>query len=264
MTIDGKKIAEDALGTLLLERPVLGNLKLGVLMGARSAVTDSYVAIKARVGERLGVELVRIELGPTSDTQEAVYAVEELVKNTNGVVVQLPFPAAIDLEAVLSAIPESHDVDAVNPNAPPRLVRPPVAEAISEIFMRTGVVALGKKTVVVGAGRLVGEPAAQLLRTLGAEVEVVTKNDGNLLSLKNADIVVLGAGDPYFCTPEMLKEGVVLIDAGTSESSGKVVGDATPECAKVASVFTPVPGGVGPIAIAMLYKNLFVLAKAQK
>jgi methylenetetrahydrofolate dehydrogenase (NADP+) / methenyltetrahydrofolate cyclohydrolase len=108
---------------------------------------------------------------------------------------------------------------------------------------------------------LVGVPVAQLLKDLGAEVSVVTRNRGSLTDLKEADLVVLGAGDPGFVKPDMLKEGVVLIDAGTSEASGRVVGDADPNCASVASVFTPVPGGIGPIAVAMIFKNLFALAK---
>lgn len=118
----------------------------------------------------------------------------------------------------------------------------------------------GKKATVVGSGRLVGAPAARLLRELGAEVQVLEKGD-SLDVLKDADIIVLGAGEPGLVKPEHLKEGVVLIDAGTSESNGKVAGDADPACAEKAALFTPVPGGVGPIAVAMIFKNLFALAK---
>lgn len=146
----------------------------------------------------------------------------------------------------------------------PHLLHAPVAEALREVLLRAGVEPRGKRAVVVGAGRLVGGPAAELLRELGADVSVVTEHDGSLHDLKNADIAVLGAGNPGMVTPEMLKEGVVLIDAGTSEQGGKVQGDASPECEQRASVFTPVPGGVGPIAVAMIFKNLFQLARLQK
>jgi methylenetetrahydrofolate dehydrogenase (NADP+)/methenyltetrahydrofolate cyclohydrolase len=139
-----------------------------------------------------------------------------------------------------------------------------VAEAISEILVRVNFSAAGKKAVVVGAGRLVGAPAIELLKDIGAHVSVITHTEGSLDELKDADIVVLGAGEPGLVKPEMLKEGVVLIDAGTSESAGKLAGDASPECAEVASVFTPVPGGIGPIAVAMIFKNLFTLAKLPK
>jgi len=259
--VDGKKMAGDVVETLLHERASLGALTLGVVMTAGDAATDSFVKIKSRVAARLNIDIAKIELAADADTQEAVYATQELVKNTNGVIIQLPLPVGVDVDAVLAALPQSHDVDALGGG---RLVRPPVAEAASEILMRSGVAAGGKVAIVVGAGRLVGAPCAELLRDLGAQVEVVTRNEGTLMDLKQADIVVLGAGEPGLVKPEMLKEGVVLIDAGTSEAAGKLMGDATPECAEVASVFTPVPGGVGPIAVAMIFKNLLVLARAYK
>ncbi len=128
--------------------------------------------------------------------------------------------------------------------------------------MQTHTDIAGKKAVIVGAGKLVGKPSAELLTTLGANITFVTEHAGSLEELKDADIAVLGAGNPGFIKPEMLKPGIVLIDAGTSEAAGgKLMGDADPACANMASVFTPVPGGIGPIAIAMIFKNLFELAK---
>jgi methylenetetrahydrofolate dehydrogenase (NADP+)/methenyltetrahydrofolate cyclohydrolase len=171
----------------------------------------------------------------------------------------MPLPLQVDLDAILENLPPEKDVDAVSPHE--RIVRAPVAEAVSEVLVRAGVAAQNKKAVVVGAGRLVGKPCAELLEYLGADVSIITQDKGSLEQLKDADIVVLGAGEPGLVKPDMLKEGVVLIDAGTSESAGKLKGDADPECAKVASVFTPVPGGIGPIAVAMIFKNLFALAK---
>ncbi len=230
-------------------------------MTAGDTATVSFVKIKARAAQRLNIDISRIKLGPDADTAEAIYAVQELVKHTQGIIVQLPLPQGVKITRVLTSLPESHDVDALNSN---RLVRPPVAEAIAEIFARTNVSAAGKEAVVVGAGRLVGAPAADLLRDLGAHVEVVTRTEGSLETLVDADIVVLGAGKPGLVQPQMLKEGVVLIDAGTSEAGGRLAGDALPQCAEVASIFTPVPGGVGPLAVAMIFKNLLVLARAAK
>lgn len=261
MIVDGKKMAEEVLGALAREREGFGAVVLGVVMTAGDVATDSFVKIKSRAAARLGVDISRIELGADADTKEAVYAVQELAKNTAGIIVQLPLPAGVELGEVLAVLPESHDVDALNPN---RLVRPPVAEAVAEIFARTGVAAAGKEAVVLGAGRLVGAPAAELLRDLGAHVKVVTQTQGSLEDLQEADIVVCGMGAPGIVQPQMLKKGAVLVDAGTSEAGGKLRGDASPECAEVVSVFTPVPGGVGPLAVAMIFKNLFVLARAAK
>ncbi|MEK7612538.1 MAG: bifunctional 5,10-methylenetetrahydrofolate dehydrogenase/5,10-methenyltetrahydrofolate cyclohydrolase [Patescibacteria group bacterium] len=272
MQVDGKQIANDILETFLAERKNLPPvLRLGVLMGAQDAASASFVKIKERVADKLRVVVVREELPNDATTPHALRVLERLAKNCAGVIVQLPLPQSVDTEVLLGALPAEKDVDGVSPKP---LVRAPVAEAISEILARNGVAAANKTAAVVGAGRLVGIPAAALLKELGAEVTVITRNEGNLMSLKHADIVILGAGEPGLVKPEMLKEGVVLIDAGTSApgklvtaSSGipprAVTGDADPRCAEVASVFTPVPGGVGPIAVAMIFKNLFALSKIQ-
>ena len=239
MIVDGKKIAEDIIAGL---GESLRGKRLGIVVGAQDSATDSFIKIKSRVAARLGVVVVRGEL-------------EELIKTCDGVIVQLPIPNS---EALLAALPQEKDVDALGP-AP--LVRAPVAEAIKEVLRLHFGSPRGKIAVVVGAGRLVGAPAAKLLRELGAEVSVITQTNGSLEQLKTADIVVLGAGEPGLIKPDMLKNGVVLIDAGTSEQEGRLAGDADPACAAVASVFTPVPGGIGPIAVAMIFKNLSDLAR---
>ncbi len=250
--INGKKIAEDVYACLPKK-----HLKLGILVGEKNSVIDSFVRIKERAAERLGVELVREELAEGAATASAVAAVHALAEKTDGIIVQLPLPSQISVEEVLSAIPANKDVDGIS-FAP--IVRPPVAEAVKEILESANVEVKGKRAVVVGSGRLVGKPCASLLQELGATVRILTRND-LLDALRDADIVVLGAGEPGLVQPQHLKNGVILIDAGTSETGGKVKGDADSACAEVASVFTPVPGGVGPIAVAMIFKNLFDLAK---
>ena len=238
MIIDGKKIAEEILSELK------GSYTLGVIMNLSNPASDSFVKMKERAAARAGVQIMRY--GP-EDIDKALLC--------DGVLVQLPIANA---EELIAAIPPQKDVDALGPHA---LVQSPIAEAISEVFVRAGVAAAGKKAVVVGKGRLVGIPAAELLKSLGADVTVVTQTQGSLSALKDADIVVLGAGEPGFIGPDMIKEGAVLIDAGTSEAGGKLVGDAQPGCANVASVFTPVPGGIGPIAVAMIFRNLYELGR---
>jgi methylenetetrahydrofolate dehydrogenase (NADP+)/methenyltetrahydrofolate cyclohydrolase len=261
VTVDGKKIAGEIVESLARERATLPVVvKLGVLMSRGDLATDSFVRIKERTAQKLDVVVVREELNLEAGTKTALQALERLCASTDGVIVQLPLPERTDTDAVLAALPGEKDVDGIGKNATP-LVRPPVVEAIAEVFSRAGVAAANKWAVVVGAGRLVGLPAAQFLRSLGAEVSVITNTHGTLAELEDADIVVLGAGSSGLVRPEMLKEGVVLIDAGTSEAGGRMVGDAIPECANKASVFTPVPGGVGPIAVAMIFKNLFALVR---
>lgn len=259
MIIDGKKIAEELYRQLEVRRRRIAAARLGAVVVGNDPVIDSFVRIKERAAKRLQVELEREALPATSTTEEVVAAVGRRVGKTDGIIVQLPLPRAVDADIVLAAIPPSHDVDGVGERP---LVVPPVARAIAQILEEAHVDPAGKRAVVVGAGRLVGVPAAALLREKGASVFVLKKGD-SLSMLKDADIVVSGAGAPGLITPEYLKEGVVLIDAGTSEQGGVLKGDADPACAGVARVFTPVPGGVGPVAVAMIFKNLFDLIESR-
>ena len=136
----------------------------------------------------------------------------------------------------------------------------PVTGAIKEILERLHVSLKDKKIVVVGNGRLVGAPTSAWLTSMGAEVAVLTREDAHIEAYtKDADIIVLGAGKANIVLPDMVKEGVIILDAGTSEAEGEVLGDASLLCAPKAAFFTPVPGGIGPIAVAMIFKNLFSL-----
>jgi methylenetetrahydrofolate dehydrogenase (NADP+)/methenyltetrahydrofolate cyclohydrolase len=251
MIVNGKEIAERVYAALGAR-----SLTLGILMVGADPVTGSFVRAKERAAARLGVTVERETLSETAGEVEIIDALVALSDRTDGVIVQLPLPHGIDTERVLEMIPPGKDVDGISPKP---LVRPPVAGALEEILKAEAVQVFDADAVVVGAGRLVGAPCASLLSDLGAHVVVLRKGDP-LDPLKTADIIILGAGEPGMIGPGHIKDGVVIIDAGTSESSGKVVGDADPACAEKASVFTPVPGGVGPVAIAMIFKNLYDLS----
>jgi methylenetetrahydrofolate dehydrogenase (NADP+)/methenyltetrahydrofolate cyclohydrolase len=178
--------------------------------------------------------------------------------------VQLPFPSHIDIGKVLEAIPTSQDVDGVHYEGGSTLVLPPVVGAISEIARLHDVLFATQKVVVVGKGKLVGAPAYVWCQTQGANVEVVdreTKEANRVIA--SAHILILGAGQPGLVTKEMIKEGCIIFDAGTSEDGGVLKGDAHPDCATKAALFTPVPGGIGPITIAILLRNLIILARTQ-
>lgn len=260
MLVDGKQIAEDILHQLEHKRSVLPPvMRLGVLMGAGDTATESYVRIKEKVADRLQVAVVRETVLPNDSQEKVTRALERLLRTCEGVVLQLPLPEHISTDALLALLPPEKDIDALN--AETAQVHAPVAAAALEILRRFAIEIAGKKAVVVGDGRLVGKPCAEMLHEEGAVVSVVSLEKGSLEDLKDADIVISGAGKPNLIQPHMLKKGCVLIDAGTSELGGKLAGDADPACADVAEVFTPVPGGVGPVAVAMLFKNLFDLAE---
>lgn len=262
MRIDGRAVAEDLFASFSeLRSHVKHDVRLGILVVGENPVIASFVRIKERAAARLNVAMLRRDLPAEATTEDAIAAVRELSKSADAVIVQLPLSKHMDTNAVLAAIPLELDVDAIHPGIPEdaRPVYAPVALAVEELLARGGVDPSGKRTVVVGAGRLVGAPTAALLKRRGARVSMFTLQEGSIDDLKEADIVVLGAGNPGFVKPEHLKEGVALVDAGASESEGRVVGDADPACEEKSSLFTPVPGGVGPVAVAMIFRNLFAL-----
>lgn len=262
MILDGRAVADELYEELAVKRSSIDRaLTLGIVVCGADPVIESFVRIKTRSAGRLQIDMVRVDLPDTSSTEDVIAATNELASRTDSIIVQLPLPKSIDTEAVLAAIPAEKDVDAINPTIPDdqHPVFAPVALGVVHLLKKGGIDVRDKKTVVVGAGRLVGKPSAILLKRLGADVSMLTRSMGSMEDLKTADIIVAGAGNPGFIKPEHIKDGVAIIDAGTSESAGKVVGDADPSCAQKAAVFTPVPGGVGPVAVAMIFKNLFDL-----
>jgi 5,10-methylene-tetrahydrofolate dehydrogenase/methenyl tetrahydrofolate cyclohydrolase len=211
------------------------------------------------------MEVVRVADDAT--TQEVIDAVCQ--PGADAVIVQLPLPDSLDQATILESIPIEKDADVLSvrayhafEHAEADALMPPVAAAVAEICESAGVEVANKKALVVGNGRLVGQPVWQWLHHAGADVLTVTRETQDTLPLllPNMDIVITGTGSPGLIKPEHLKQGVVLIDAGTSESEGAIVGDADPSCADIASVFTPVPGGVGPVAVACLFRNAAILA----
>ncbi len=231
--------------------------------------------MKKAFAEEIGVEFQLHEFEETVTTEKLVVAISDFNRDprVNGVVVQLPLPKTVDAEKVIEAIHPAKDPDALRSLEEEELrVPPPVAGAVEEILERNHISPEEKHAVVIGYGRLVGKPVAQWLVDNGAHLRVVDEHTPPALfaeSLAAADIIVSGAGVPALVKPEMVKDGVVLIDAGTSEDPttplglGRLVGDIDPACAAKASLFTPVPGGVGPITIAIIFKNLLLLIPRQ-
>ncbi len=183
------------------------------------------------------------------------------MSGNDGIIVQLPFPSHIDVDALFKKIPPHLDTDMINYNGSGEVL-PPVIAAVKEIAGRHNVEFAGKQVVVVGQGRLVGKPAAIWAEAQGAFVTVIDKDTENAEEiLRTADIIISGAGSPGLITPDKIKEGAIIFDAGTSEEGGMLKGDADPECASKCALFTPVPGGIGPITIAALLRNLVIMSK---
>jgi len=257
MIIDGRTIAREMLARTKVRAENLARRPLVVaLVAGETPATKSYLKIKETRAKDAGCDFeVRQYPSPTSEAE--------------AVIIQLPLPQDIDTKSALDLISVEKDADVLSSAARAKFEKgdtgallPPVVAAVREIFIRNNIDPKNKKTVIVGDGWLVGNPCAVWLRQQGADVTVVTLESGDLsASLRDADIIISGAGSPHLIKAEMLKQGVILVDAGTSESSGKIVGDADPACADKCSLFTPVPGGIGPIAVACLFENTVRLSE---
>ncbi len=268
--IDGKQIASEILVEVRdevakLERPLI----VRAVTVAPNAATESYLRVKSARARDAGMTMEVVRLAADAQTEEVLAAVR--APGADAVIVQLPLPESISTSLVLDEIPLEHDADVLSATAyenfvydHPGALLPPVAAAVKEILERSSVDVEEKRAVVIGAGRLVGQPVAAWLERMGADVSVITRSSGDHSLLPHADIIVSGAGSPHFLGPEQVKEGAVLIDAGTSESNGAIVGDIDPACAEKALIFTPVPGGVGPLAVACLFRNVIRLRKLEK
>lgn len=267
MFFDGRAFAESRRKDLLKERRAFSSISLGVVMSADDPVTSSFVRIKEKNAAILNVDLKRYTISHNADTQETHALLEKAAHENDGIIVQLPLPERVDTNEIIKHIPANKDVDALSPALTEALkkgeasVMPPVAKAIKEIILSENIEVKGKDVVVIGKGKLVGAPVAQLLKQLGGNVTVLGAGDTLSEKTRNADIIVLGAGNPGLLKEDMVKDGVVVFDAGTSESGGVVVGDADPQVAEKASFFTPVPGGIGPVAVVEIFSNLFLLKK---
>lgn len=258
MIVDGKAIAKGVYAELKNEVSHLSHVPhLTVFTCAPNFETRKYLNLKKRKAHEVGLGVSIVELPDTLTTEDVVQSVQHACMQTDGIIVQLPLPTHIDTDAVLAAIPISYDVDGMHYDGTENTIVSPVVAAIAKITQEHDVLFAAAQVVVVGQGRLVGKPAAVWAAQQGATVTVLTKESADAATvIANADILILGAGSAHMITPEMIKEGVVIFDAATSEDGGELAGDAHPDCVQKASLMTPVPGGIGPITIAMLLRNV--------
>jgi len=262
MIVDGRAIAEDIYHGIKNSLTHLDFVPhLTVFTCAPNFETKKYLSLKRRKAMDIGLGINIIEFPENVTNDEIIQSVVHSQMQTDGIIIQLPFPPHIDIEAVLNCIPASLDVDAVHFDGTNEEILPPVIGAIKEISRRHDVLWAASNVVVIGEGKLVGKPAAIWASKKGAQVYVITKETENPEAyLKKAHIIISGAGVPGLITPDKICEQVIIFDAGTSEAGGVLKGDADPECAQKASLFTPVPRGIGPITIAVLLKNLVYLS----
>jgi methylenetetrahydrofolate dehydrogenase (NADP+) / methenyltetrahydrofolate cyclohydrolase len=256
MIVDGKGIAEGVYVRLRERVALLSRApRLAIITCNPNFETKRYLALKEKKAHEIGVETVVQELGEEATTQNFIETILGAVETSDGIIVQLPLPKSIDVDAVLQSIPLAHDVDVLRTGN--SMMLSPVVGAIKEILSVHNERVKDCLVTIIGSGRLVGLPSYHWFLGEGAHVSVVTRDTLELSHhTKGADIIVCGAGVPGLLTLDMVKEGVIVLDAGTSEEGGELRGDASPSCAERAKLFTPVPGGIGPLTIAMLLQNV--------
>ena len=273
LVLDGKKCAANIKAELthriaaLATKPGLGTIVVG-----DDAGSHAYVNGKHRDCAEVGIQSIRIDLPASASQKDVLAAISELnnSKECTGYIVQLPLPLHIDANVILDAIDPQKDADGLHPLNLGKLVigqkapRPCTPQAIVELLLRNEISLSGKDVTIIGRGLTVGRPLSILLshRDINATVTVVHTGTRDLQShTKKADVVIAALGKAHFLHAAMVKPGVVAVDVGITRTARGLQGDFHPDIAGVASAYSPMPGGVGPMTRAMLLQNLVELAE---
>ena len=246
---------------------------LAVIIVGEDPASKVYVNNKKKACEALGIISEEYALPENTTQEELLSLIDTLNKkeSINGILCQLPLPKHLDEAAVINAISADKDVDAFHPVNVGKIMQgdydfvPCTPAGIMEMLDYEGIEIAGKTCVVIGRSNIVGKPMAMLLLHKNGTVTICHSRTQNLKEVcKNADILVAAVGRPNFVTNDMVKDGAVVIDVGINRVDGKLVGDVNfnDVCEKT-SYITPVPGGVGPMTIAMLMQNTLTAAKKQ-
>ena len=248
---------------------------LAVVLVGEDKASQTYVRAKEKACNEYGIKSVAHRLSENTTQNEllALINVLNLDDSIHGILVQLPLPKHIDTNVVLAAIDPRKDVDGFHAVNVGKLVSgldgfvPCTPLGVMEILKEYGLDVAGLNAVVIGRSNIVGKPMANLLLNASATVTVTHSKTKNLKEIcKNADLIVAAIGKPFFLKADMIKEGAVVVDVGINRlDDGRLVGDVDfEEVAPKCSYITPVPGGVGPMTIAMLLNNTILAAQAKK
>jgi methylenetetrahydrofolate dehydrogenase (NADP+)/methenyltetrahydrofolate cyclohydrolase len=276
--LEGKPIAERIKEQIMQQinslkiRPVLGSIQVGDNPGA-----EAYVKSQKKLAENLGIEYQLHKLGQDTPESELIKFIQKLNsdKSINGIIIQMPLPAQIDYKKISQFILPEKDAEGMHPANIGKIVfgkaniLPCTVAAVMELLKETGINLYGKETVIVGHSEIVGKPLALLLLEKFATVTVChigTSQAGKLEEhVKKAEILIVAVGKVGIIKGEWIKEGAIVIDVGINRVADKIVGDVEfVEAEKRASWITPVPGGVGPLTVTMLMRNLVEAARLQQ
>lgn len=274
--LDGKALAARIKEELAREIALMRRKPaLGLLMVGEDPASEVYVRSRAKACAQLGIETVERLLPADASENAVLLKLSALNENptVDGIIVQQPLPAHLDARKILDAIRPEKDVDGASQASAGRLFAtgsgfaPCTPRAVMRLIEETGVALEGARSVVVGRSTVVGKPLAMLLLAKNATVTVAHSKTKDLAAVtRQADVLVACAGRPGLVTGDMVKPGAVVIDVGINVGEdGSIAGDVDFASAReVAGWLTPVPGGVGPVTVAMLMQNTLAAARRPK
>lgn len=258
---EGKKIRDQILAELKEKIALLGPAPtLAVIIVGNNPVSLSYVGLKRKSAKEIGVQYRIYSYNERTVEEKIRREIENLNQDeeVGGIMIQMPLPPGFDRNQLIGAVSPSKDIDGLRYclGLESKFI-PPVILAIEKALNETGVNLAQAAIAIIGRGFLVGGP---LYRYFGdsKNIKIFNSLDNKALKfIKKADVIISATGRAGLVQSNMIKEGVILIDAGTSESRGELIGDIDPAAFTKASFYTPVPGGIGPVTIACLMRNLF-------
>ncbi|MEM2137971.1 MAG: bifunctional methylenetetrahydrofolate dehydrogenase/methenyltetrahydrofolate cyclohydrolase FolD [Candidatus Anstonellaceae archaeon] len=264
--IDGKKIAESLLKKSASEvSQLLPKPCLAIVMVGENPASQVYVKKKSEACKKVGIESRMVKLPASASEQQVISEIKKLNADdsVDAILVQLPLPDAIDEDNVLAAVATEKDVDGFHPQNLGKLalgipgIAPCTPKGVIYLLKQSNVSLSGKRAVVIGRSRIVGKPLALLLLNENCTVTICHSKTQDIGAVtREADIVCVAVGKPNTLSSDMVKEGAVVIDVGINREGEKLKGDVDFEgVSKKASLITPVPGGVGPMTVAMLMQN---------
>lgn len=270
--LDGRKSAEGILEKIKKEvKNRHLKLRLAVILVGENSVSKIFVNQKKKACKKVGIDFKLFEFRSKIKARLLIKEIEKIVKNpiNSGVIVQLPLPKKLNIREILNLIPQEKDIDVLSEKSLGKFyqgqlpILPPTVRGIIYLLKKYKINLKGRNIVIVGAGRLVGNPLAIQFLQKKATLAVLNEFTRDAPSFtKKADILVSAVGKPNLIRGKMVKKGVIVFDAGTSLKGNKLLGDVNfKEVSKKAKYITPVPGGVGPMTVACLLENLVKLSK---
>ncbi len=265
--IDGKEISKQIKEELASKvKTCMIKPSLAVIQIGEDPASNAYIKGKAKAANEIGMNFRLFQYAFDTSEREIVNKIVELNNDEyiDGIIVQLPLPSGMSTKKIINAIEVSKDVDGLTDKSIARFYNnrkcfvPCTPQAVIELLKRKEIEVAGKHVVVVGRSNLVGKPLVQLFLKKDATVTVCHSKTENLKELtKLADILIVAVGKKHLITADMVKEGVIIVDVGITREDGKLYGDVDfDKVEKKASYITPVPGGVGPMTVTMLLKNV--------